>query len=133
MRSRSRLSARLGVLAFVSFCAVAACTGDDEIYAVPKDAGTFEATASSSSSSSGGTGNPDGSTTDGAPNDSGNEGGPTDGGNEGGTDSGTDSGVFDSGTDSGPVVCNTVPCAANATCTALGCGNCNMGIGFCKP
>lgn len=136
---RSRIPVRLGVLASVFLCAVVACTGDDEIYAVPRDAGpTPEGAASSSSSgggassSSGGTGNPDGSstndaTTDGARNDGSlADGG--DGGDGGGADSAADTGV-----DSGPVVCTLVACAGNATCTALGCGSCNMGLGFCKP
>lgn len=132
---------RFGVLASVFLCTlVVACTGDDEIYAVPKDAGPAgDATTASSSggsssgaasSSSGGTGNPDGSVTTDASTD-----GATDGGNDGSTsaDGGNDSGAVDSGVDSGPVVCTLVACAANITCTNLGCGNCNLGQGFCKP
>lgn len=142
---RPRISvglSRFGAVASVLLCLVAACTGDDEIYATPKDAGpASDAPVSSSSSSggasssSGGTGTPDGSSTTDAATDGGNDGSTsTDGGDGGGgVDSGMDSGVVvDSGVDSGPVVCTLVPCAANVTCTNLGCGNCNLGQGFCK-
>lgn len=136
---RSRISLRLGVLASAFLCTVAACTGDDEIYAVPRDAGPApdgpmtSSGGPSSSSSSGGTGTPDGATNNDAATDAGNDGATNDGGDGGATDGGTDgSVVVDSGVDSGPVVCTTVPCAGNATCTALGCGTCNLGLGFCK-
>jgi hypothetical protein len=132
---RSRTSARLGVIGSIVLCVVAACTGDDEIYAVPKDAGSAAidgpGTPSSggpSSSSSGGTGTEDGSTTNDAGADGGDDGSATDAG-----DGGTGDGGSDSGADSGPVVCAVVPCADNVTCTAVGCGSCNMGLGFCKP
>lgn len=105
-----------------------ACTGDDEIYAVPKDAGSFDAASATSSggaasSSSSGSVAQDGASNDGAANDGGDastEGGVTDGG-------------ADAGSDSGPVVCAVVTCSGNATCTAVGCGSCNLGLGFCQP
>jgi hypothetical protein len=130
---RARIPVRFGVLAFVFLCAVAACTGDDEIYAVPKDAGPApEGAASSSSSSggasssSGGTGTPDGSPA----NDAATDGPGSDGGDGG--DASSDGSVVDGGADSGPVTCSLVPCAGNGACTAVGCGSCNLGLGFCK-
>jgi hypothetical protein len=131
---RSRISVRFAVFASLFLCAVAACTGDDEIYAVPKDAGPMpdgpvgsSGGSSTSSSSSGGSAGPDGSTT----NDGGGDGSVKSDGGDGGT---TDSGAGgDGGVDSGPVVCTTVACVADVTCTAVGCGTCNMGLGFCKP
>ena len=130
---------RFSTTALVLVCGIVACTGDDEIYAVPKDAGPLPdgtassssgGTASSSSSSSGGA-MTDGATT----SDAGDDGSTSADGGDGGTttDSGTDSGIVDSGVDSGPVVCSTVACTSNLTCTALGCGSCNMGTKFCKP
>jgi hypothetical protein len=126
---------RFSTTALVLVCGIVACTGDDEIYATPKDAGplpdgtTSSSGGTTSSSSSSGGVVPDGSTTD-----SGDDGSTsTDGGDGGTTDGGTDSSVVDSGVDSGPVVCSTVACTSNLTCTALGCGSCNMGTKFCKP
>lgn len=130
---------RFSTTALVIVCGIVACTGDDEIYATPKDAGPLpDGTTSSSggttSSSSSGGAVTDGSTTTDASGDGSTA---TDGGDAGDggttTDSGTDSGVVDSGADSGPLVCATVACTSNLTCTALGCGSCNMGMKICKP
>jgi len=31
-----------------------------------------------------------------------------------------------------PVVCTAIACTSDTTCTALGCGTCNMGSGHCR-
>jgi hypothetical protein len=130
MRPRSSSFYRLSASAlFLQGIVVAACTGDDDIYATPKVPPVGNDAASTSSSSGGTSGSSSSGsvgTTDAAGDGSGGDGS-TDAATDGTADTGVDTGV-----DSGPVVCNTVACAADVTCTALGCGTCNMGQGKCK-
>jgi hypothetical protein len=130
MRSRPSSFYRLSASAlFLQGIVVAACTGDDDIYATPKvpPVANDGSTPSSSSGGSGSSSSGSTGTTD-AANDGANDAG--DGSVDGSTDA-ADTGV-DTGVDSGPVVCTAVACASDVTCTALGCGTCNMGQGKCK-